>query len=136
LAWRTNCFLGSPHERGRIHQEARGKLAPGYPGCGKGYDQMVLDALGLDRDATLAFIKNQRPTYPQFEAWVKLNASKLDAASIEKSNAAVRGYIHADETRKSILGANGIPDDASAPRDAVNLNNLDDWFEFHQAELK
>jgi hypothetical protein len=26
-----------------------------------------------------------------------------------------------------------ISDDASAPKDAVNLNNLDDWYEFHQA---
>jgi hypothetical protein len=24
----------------------------------------------------------------------------------------------------------------SAPKDAVSLNNLDDWYEFHQAVLK
>ena len=47
--------------------EARGKLAPGYPGCGKGFDQMVLDGLGLDRQKTLDFIKNNRPSYTQFE---------------------------------------------------------------------
>jgi hypothetical protein len=28
-----------------------------------------------------------------------------------------------------------MPDDASAPKDAVNLNNLDDWYEFHRAVL-
>jgi hypothetical protein len=44
--------------------------------------------------------------------------------------------MHSDETRKSILGASGIADDSSAFRDAVNLNNLDDWSEFHQAVLK
>jgi hypothetical protein len=27
-------------------------------------------------------------------------------------------------------------DNASAFKDAVNLNNLDDWHEFHQAVLK
>jgi hypothetical protein len=43
--------------------EARGKLAAGYPGCGKGYDQMVLDGLGLDRQKTLDYIKNSRPSY-------------------------------------------------------------------------
>ena len=46
--------------------EARGKLAPGYPGAGKGYDQMVIDGLGLKRDAVLAFIKDKKPTYPEF----------------------------------------------------------------------
>jgi hypothetical protein len=55
---------------------------------------------------------------------------------IEKHNAAVRGYNHDAETWQSILGACGISNDASAPRDAVNLNNFDDWYEFHQAVLK
>ena len=54
----------------------------------------------------------------------------------EKLNASIRGYNHDDGTRKSILGANSLPDDATAQRDAVNLNNLDDWKEFHEAELK
>lgn len=116
--------------------EAVGKLAPGYPGAGKGYDQMVIDGLGLNRDAVLAFIKSSKPTYPQFEAWVKKNGTKLDKGSIEKLNAAIRGYNHDDGTRKSILSANGLPDDASAFKDAINLNNLDDWCEFHQAVLK
>ncbi len=117
--------------------EARGKLAPGYPGCGKGYDQMVLDGLGLDRRKTLDYIKNSRPTYPQLEAWIKQQPGvKLDKASVDKLNAAIRGYNHDDDTRRAILNANGLPDDAQAPRDAVNLNNLDDWKEFHDAELK
>src|SRR5580704_16886320 len=79
--------------------ESRGKLAPGYPGAGKGYDQMVIDGLGLKRDAVLEFIKTTRPTYPQFEAWVKKNVSDLDKASIEKLNASIRAYIHDDDTR-------------------------------------
>jgi hypothetical protein len=113
--------------------EAAGKLADGYPGCGKGYDQMVIDGLGLTRDAVLAFLKT-KPTYPQFEAWVKSQPGvKLDPSSVAKLNAAITGYIHADDTRKSILTANGLTD---GPRDAVNLNNLDDWKEFHDAVLK
>jgi hypothetical protein len=116
--------------------EARGKIAAGYPGCGKGYDQMVIDGLGLNRDAVLGFIRDQKPTYPEFEAWIrKQPGAKLDKASIEKLNSAIRGYIHADDVRKNICSANGIPDDANAPRDAVNLNNLDDWKEFHAAVL-
>ena len=64
------------------------------------------------------------------------SGTKVDRASIEKLNASIRGYNHDDDTRKSILSASGIPDDANAPKDAVNLNNLDDWKEFHDAVLK
>ena len=121
----------------KVSLEQRGSLAPGYPGIGKGYDQMVLDALALNKDAVVNFIKSQRPTYPQFEAWVKKQPGvKLDKATVEKLNGGIRGYIHDDNTRKGVLGACGIPDDPAAPRDAVNLNNLDDWYEFHQANLK
>ena len=117
--------------------EASGKLAPGYPGAGKGYDQMVIDALGLNRDAVINFIKASKPTYPQFEAWIKAQPGvKLTKANIHKLNVSIAGYIHDDETRKGILAANGLNDDGSVLPDAINLNNLDDWFEFHQAVLK
>jgi hypothetical protein len=116
--------------------ESAGKLAPGYPGAGTGFDQMVIDGVGLKRDAVIGFIKTNKPSYPQFETWVKKNGTKLDKGSIDKLNAAIRGYIHDDADRKSILGANGLPDDANACKDAVNLNNLDDWKEFHDAVLK
>jgi hypothetical protein len=96
---------------------------------------MVIDGLGLNRDAVIDFVKKNKPTYPQFEAWVKKSGTKCDKASIEKLNAAIRGYNHDDGTRKSILGANGLPDDPQAPKDAINLNNLDDWKEFHQSAL-
>ena len=121
----------------KVSLDCRGKLAPGYHGCGKGYDQMVLDGLGLKREAVIAYIKSNRPTYPQFESWITQQpGAKLDKLSIDKLNGAIRGYIHDDATRKAILAANGIADDSRACRDAVNLNNLDDWKEFHQAELK
>jgi hypothetical protein len=120
----------------KVSLESCGKLAAGYPGAGQGYDQMVIDGLGLKREAVLDYIKTSKPTYPQFEAWVKKTGTKVDKASIDKLNAAIKGYIHDDGTRKSILGANGIPDDAAACKDAVNLNNLDDWKEFHAAALK
>lgn len=116
--------------------EASGKLDSRYPGCGKGYDQMTLDALGLNRETVLAYLKASKPTYPQFEAWVKKQPGvKLDKASIDKHNASVRGYNHDDATRKAILSANGITDDGTV-LDAVRLNDLDSWLEFHQDVLK
>ena len=121
----------------KVSLEQRGKLAPGYPGVGKGYDQMVIDALGLKKEAVIDYINTKKPTYPQFENWVRQQpGAKLDKGTIEKLNASIRGYIHDDATRKSVCGATAIPDDANAPRDAVNLNNLDDWKEFHEAVLK
>lgn len=121
----------------KVSLESRGKLADGYPGIGKGYDMMVISALGLNPDAVKKFITDSKPTYPQFEAWIKKQPGvKLDKATIHKLNVAIQGYIHDDETRKGILKASGLPDDGSVCPDAVNLNNLDDWYEFHQAELR
>jgi hypothetical protein len=67
---------------------------------------------------------------------VKKNAKSLNPQAVEKHNAAVRGYNHDDATRQGILDSCALPDDASAPKDAVNLNNLDDWYEFHQQVLR
>lgn len=120
----------------KVSLEAAGKLADGYPGIGQGYDMMVISALGLDADSVKAHIKEKKPTYPQFEAYVKANAKNLTKGNIHKLNVAIAGYIHADDTRKSILSANGLADDGSTLPDAINLNNLDDWFEFYNAEIK
>ncbi len=114
---------------------AAGKLHPDYPSCGQGYDQMVLDGLGLDKAAFETFIAAIKPTYPQFETWVlSQSGGSLDAAAVEKLNAAIIGYIHADETRATILAADSIPDEGKI-LDAVMLNNLDDWHCFHQQTL-
>ncbi|WP_193211748.1 DUF5069 domain-containing protein [Luteolibacter marinus] len=121
----------------KVSLEAKGLLADGYPGAGHGFDQMVIDGLGLDRAEVLAFIADERPTYPRFEEWVASRPGvKTDPETVSKLNAAIAGYHHDDETRRSILAASGLPDDATAFRDAVNLNNLDDWQEIHAALLK
>jgi hypothetical protein len=97
---------------------------------------MVCQALGLNPDAVKKFIADSKPTYPQFEAWIKKQPGvKLDKATIDKSNRAILGYNHDDSTRKGILSASGITDEGSVNHGAVDLNNLDDWFEFHKAEL-
>jgi Domain of unknown function (DUF5069) len=121
----------------KVSLDAQGKLAAGYPAIGKGFDQMVIEGLNLDRDALVSFIAEKRPTYPQFEQWVREQpGARIDKASIEKLNGAISSYKHDDATRRTVLGAAGLADDEKAPRDAVNLNNLDDWTEFYNAELK
>ena len=109
---------------------AVGKLHDEYPACGAGFDQMTLNNLGLDIDATMAYINENKPSYCVFEAWVRehMNAD----ADIAAHNDAVNGYIHDDGTRAEIFGTVNYSDDDCAFRDAVNLNNLDDWTIFHK----
>ncbi len=123
--------LHLPRFWSKVLMDAKSVLHEDYPACGAGFDQMVLDGLGLDKDATLAYINDNLPTYPQFEAWVlEQSGGSLDPAAVDELNAAITGYNHDDDTRGSILGASGIEDDGSI-LDAVNLNNLDDWYELH-----
>ncbi|MCB1079773.1 MAG: DUF5069 domain-containing protein [Verrucomicrobiae bacterium] len=114
--------------------EAAGKLHPDYPGIGAGYDQMVLDGLGLDKGAFVAFIAT-KPTYVQLESWVlEQKGGSLDQDAVDSLNSAIKGYIHSDDTRAAILAAAGRADDGTI-MDAVNLNNLDDWASFHAQEI-
>lgn len=113
--------------------DAVGKLHPDYPAAGAGFDQMTLDALGIDRQNFLDYVKAEKPTYVACEAWCKANGS-FDDAKIAAHNAAVNGYNHDDATRSGILSAVGLPAD-TAILDAVNLNNLEDWNDFHGAEI-
>jgi hypothetical protein len=116
----------------KVTLEAAGKLHPDYPGIGKGYDQMVLDGLGIKAEDFQKFVADKKPTYPECEAWVlEKKGGSLDKAAVDKLNAAIAGYHHSEATRKAILGANNIKDEGKI-LDAVNLNNLEDWFTFHQ----
>ena len=118
----------------KVSLEAAGKIADGYPGIGAGYDSMVIDALGLNTDSVRSYITESKPTYPQFEAWVKSQPGvKLDGDTVSSLNASITGYNHDDATRQGILSANGLDD--GDPKDAINLNNLDDWLAFHASEI-
>lgn len=114
---------------------AAGKLHPDYPSCGQGYDQMVLDGLGIDKAAFEDFIGTRKPTYPQLETWILAQSGgALDATAVAKLNVAIAGYNHSDTVRASILGTCEIPDEGKI-LDAINLNNLDDWHSFHQTVI-
>ena len=112
---------------------AKNQLEDGYAECGQGFDQMVLDGLKIDRDSAVSYVKDNLPSYAQFEKWVLgQRGGSIPSSEIDASNAAIRGYNHDDGTRSEILSAAGINDDGSI-KDAVNLNNLEDWTDFHAA---
>lgn len=97
-----------------------GLLPDGYDECGKGFDQMTLDALGIDRQKTIDFIRSARPKYIEFEEWVLAqNGGTISADRIDKHNAAIRGYNHSDELAAKMRDSCGIKDRSIA--DAVTL---------------
>jgi hypothetical protein len=104
-------------------------LPDGYDECGSGFDAMTLSALGLDREKTIAFIRTKKPTYMEFEEWV-VSTGKTDKETIERHNAAVRGYNHSDELGKNMREASRIKDHSL--KDAVSLNTVEDLDEIHR----
>lgn len=107
-----------------------GLLADGYDFCGSGFDQMTIDALGLDREAVIAFVRDKKPTYVQFETYVlQQNGGSLSADRVAKHNAAIRGYNHADESAAEMRKASGVTD--ANVKDAVTLNSLEDLDALH-----
>lgn len=114
---------------------AVGKLHDDYPAAGGGFDQMVLDAIGIDREVFLNYINESKPSYVACEAWIlEQKGGSLDQAKIDEVNSEILGYTHDDDTRKEILDAAGRADDGSI-KDGVNLNNLDDWAILHKHEI-
>lgn len=112
--------------------DAVGKLHPDYPALAPGYDQMVLNGLGIDSERFAAFIAAEKPTYPRCEAWIlEQCGGSLDPQLVADLNASIAGYNHKHEVRKAILDDNALPDDGRI-LDAINLNNLDDWLGFHR----
>lgn len=107
-----------------------GSLADGYDFCGKGFDQMTIDGLGLDRQRTIDYVKTQKPTYVQFEQWViDQNGGSLGADTIKKHNDAIFAYHHADDLAATMRNASGVKNASIA--DAVTLNMLEDLDELH-----
>ena len=65
---------------------------------------MVIAGLGLDTEAVRSYITNDKPTYPQFEAWIQAQpGATLGADTIQALNDSIAGYIHDDDTRQGIL---------------------------------
>lgn len=112
---------------------ATGRLADGYKDVGPGYDYMVLEGLGIDPEKAREFLHEKKPTYLEFEAWVKsYPGAKLDKANIFRVNTGIASYIHRDEARAEILSACGATEEEAINPGAIDLNNLDDWQTLHQ----
>ncbi len=106
-----------------------GALPDGYDECGAGFDALTLNTLGIDREKAIEFIRSRKPSYMEFEQWVVANG-KTDRETIERLNAAIRGYHHGDELAAKMRGASKIHD--ATVKDAVTLNTVEDLDEIHR----
>lgn len=109
-----------------------GALPDGYDECGAGFDAMTLSALGLDRQKTIDFVRQNKPRYMEFEQWIVANGN-TDKATIDRHNAAIRAYNHGDDLAKSMRQSSKIGD--ASVKDAVTLNTVEDLDEIYQQSL-
>lgn len=117
-----------------------GILDDEYPDFSGGLDRMVFETLGLDKDITMSYLRDNMPTYLDFEAWVLeqkgdsfFDFDQQDA--IIRWNASIRARRHTrpeklEETYTDI----GLPQDAGVASATV-LNSLQDWQLFYKRDL-
>jgi len=112
---------------------AAGLLPEGYDECGQGFDQLTITDLGLNKDEVITYVRTRKPTYVEFEEFVRTKG-KTDADTIKKHNAAVLGYNHADDKAEHMRNDVGFKQ--AQVKDAVTLNMLEDLNELHQNVTK
>ncbi|MEO0796835.1 MAG: DUF5069 domain-containing protein [Verrucomicrobiota bacterium] len=110
---------------------AFGRLPDGYKDVRPGFDFMILEGLGLDPDNVRTYIFEERPSYLQFEDWVKTQPEvDVSPENIAKVNEIVVARKKGEGSRQKMLEQNGLPLDSPID-DSIMLNNLDDWRELH-----
>ena len=95
----------------------------------RGFNKLLIDAIGLDPDAFFAYME-MLPSYPDTERWVRDHATKLDAASIGDFNTFVATFARPEEAAAAIRERVGLQD--SSLRISSELINLDDWSTMHE----
>ncbi len=107
---------------------AAGMLYEGYFDNYKGFNQRVVDGLGLDPDAWFGFLVTM-PSYPQAEDYVKAHATKLDPASIAAVNNEILTFLRPEENAAAVRERAGLDDPQF--RNSARLLNFDDWYTMH-----
>ena len=115
-----------------------GILDAEYPDCSGGLDAGVLEVLELDRDRTQGWIRENMPSYLEFEAWVVAEKKgDLDAVAVEKWNESIRSRVHTrpekiTETYRDV----GLEEGKCTETSAVILNAMQDWQLFYKRDLE
>ena len=107
-----------------------GRLPEGYRHGIGGFDEFVITTLGLDRDAFIAYVEQQRPDYLTCEAYVRAHATALTPEAIAAVNARIEttdlpDTLLPDRRARLGPGADGVTR-------GYALNELDDWLAMHE----
>jgi hypothetical protein len=107
--------------------DASGLMPDGYFPDYKGFNQRVIDAIGLEPEPFFTFLATL-PTYPQTERWVREHAARLDPVTVARLNLELPTWVRpepiAAEARARI-GWNGTA------RESAVLIDLEDWAAMH-----
>ncbi len=112
-------------QKGLLH--TRGLLPGDYVFADRGFDQRIMDGVGIDREAFIPYLQTL-PTYLETEAWVRANATKLDQIAAT-SEMILNRTPSTPESGDKLRAAVGITD-ASVNNTAL-LSNIDDWVALH-----
>ncbi|HEV8022884.1 MAG TPA: DUF5069 domain-containing protein [Candidatus Lustribacter sp.] len=104
----------------------RGRLPEGYVFGDKGFDQRIMDGVGIDPEAFVPYLKTS-PTYLETEAWVRAHATKLDAVAATSETIVNRAM--SDVNAAKLRAAAGIADESF--NNGALLGNIDDWVSLH-----
>jgi hypothetical protein len=109
----------------KILLHACGRLPEDYRHGVGGFDELLCTSLGIDRDAFIAYIEDQRPSYQRLEAWVGEHATNLTPETVAAFNEQIRTRDMSSENAAERRSRLGIADPGIAK--AIALNDLDDW---------
>ena len=98
-------------------------------GTNCGFDKKVASMLGLDIEATTAYIGAELPNYLQFERWVSDHIAPPDAATKAKWTADILSGQKSEEQAAAEVIEAGAP--GLTVRGTVLLNDMVDWKHMH-----
>jgi hypothetical protein len=106
--------------------KAVGALPDDYVFAERGFDQRMMEGVGIDAAAFVAFLQTL-PSYLETEAWVRTHATKLDNVSV--TNGEIVNRSMSTQFAEKLRASTGIAD--AAFDNGARLNNLDDLHSLH-----
>jgi hypothetical protein len=110
---------------------SEGRLPEGYRHGEGGFDELFCTQFGIDREAFVRFVETNKPDYQETERWVEKNAKDLEPATVAAFNDRVLAANMRDEMAAERRTRFAIGDETY--KNAVALNDLDDWAGMHAA---
>ncbi|MFW5882773.1 MAG: DUF5069 domain-containing protein [Verrucomicrobiota bacterium] len=112
---------------------ASGRLPEGYKVIQPTFDTLVLEALKIDLEQARTYLLEQRPSYLEFEAWLRQQPGvDLSPGTIAEINRRIVERKKSPESCQRMLADIGLPTDTPIEQ-GVLLNNLDDWTTLHNS---